>query len=343
MSGPQPPYPLHPTVVDRIDPEYAAFYNEHIFDKQQVHLQPIEASRSSGILIPGAGPLIPVGKTADYTFPRKESQGPDVAVRCFTPEGEKPAAGWPVLVYYHGGGWVLGTIDTENVVATNICARAKCVVITTDYRLAPENPFPAAVEDCWEAVLWTMDKGKELLGLDLSKMATGGSSAGGNLAALVCQRAAARGEQFFKLQLLSVPVMDNTADPSNNVSYAENEHVPALPSEKMIWYRKHYLPNKSDWSHPEASPLFWQGDWSKLPPAVLVLGGLDVLRTEGEQFAQKLTEAGVEADIHVFKGMPHPFLAMDGVLEVGRVAITKFCEKMESTMYGTQASTNGHK
>lgn len=112
-------------------------YNEHIFDKQQVQYQPLSLSRASGKLIFGAGPMIPVAKTEDYTFPRVESKGPDVQVRCFTPEGEKPAAGWPVLIYFHGGGWVLGNIDTENVVSTNLCARAKCVVVSVDYRYFP--------------------------------------------------------------------------------------------------------------------------------------------------------------------------------------------------------------
>lgn len=130
----QPPYPLHESVVNRIDAEYAAFYNEHIFDKQQVHLQPVEASRTSGVLIPGSGPLQPAASTVDYSIPRKESEGPDVGVRCFTPEGEKPAAGWPVCVYFHGGGWVLGTIATENVIASHLCARGKCVVVAVDYR-----------------------------------------------------------------------------------------------------------------------------------------------------------------------------------------------------------------
>ena len=169
----EPPYPLHASVVGRIDPEYADFYNKHIIDKQQVHLQPIEASRSSGVLIPGSGPLQPVASTVDYKVKRSESEGPDVSVRCFTPNGEKPAAGWPVCVYYHGGGWVLGTIDTENVIASHLCARGKCVVVAVDYRLAPENPFPAAVHDSWEAVLWVMNEGKQLLDLDTTKIATG--------------------------------------------------------------------------------------------------------------------------------------------------------------------------
>jgi hypothetical protein len=131
---PQPPYPLHPSIADKIHPDYAAFYNKHIIDKQQVHFQPVSASRSSGILIPGGGPLLPVGKTEDFAIKRTLATGPDVIVRCFTPSGPKPVRGWPVFIYYHGGGWVLGNIDTENTVGTNICNRVGCVVVSVDYR-----------------------------------------------------------------------------------------------------------------------------------------------------------------------------------------------------------------
>lgn len=130
----QPPYPLHSSVADRIHPDYVKFYNEHIIDKQQVHLQPVEASRTSGILIPGGGPKLPVGKTEDISFKRKETEGPDVVVRVFTPEGNTPESGWPLMLYFHGGGWVLGNIETENTVCTNMCARARCVVVSVDYR-----------------------------------------------------------------------------------------------------------------------------------------------------------------------------------------------------------------
>lgn len=133
-AGPQPPYPLHSSVVPRLALDYAKFYNEHIADKQQVHLQPVEASRSSGVLIPGAGPLYHVAKTEDLSIPRTQSSGPDIKIRCFTPRGKKPEKGWPCLLYYHGGGWVLGNIDTENVIATNLCGRANCVVVNVDYR-----------------------------------------------------------------------------------------------------------------------------------------------------------------------------------------------------------------
>jgi acetyl esterase/lipase len=131
---PSPPYPLHESIVPRLDPEYADFYNKHIINHQQTHYQPISVSRASGIIIPGAGPPRPVAKTQDLTIPRAESSGPDVSVRCFTPLGEAPEGGWPVMLWIHGGGWVLGNIDTENVICTHLCNRAKCVAITTDYR-----------------------------------------------------------------------------------------------------------------------------------------------------------------------------------------------------------------
>lgn len=189
------------------------------------------------------------------------------------------------------------------------------------------------MHDCWEAVLWTLSDGKGFLDINETKLATGGSSAGANLAAIMCQRAVDRGNPKFCLQLLSVPVMDNTADITNNESWKENQFSPALPAEKMLWYRRHYLPNEMDWGHSEASPLFWKGDWSKLPPACFVLGELDVLRTEGEQFGAKLEEAGVKAEINIMKGQPHPFIAMDGVLEAGSRAITLFCDALYKALY----------
>jgi acetyl esterase/lipase len=204
-------------------------------------------------------------------------------------------------------------------------------VLTADARLAPEDPFPAAVDDCWESFLWAVNgSASELSHVNTNVIAVGGSSAGGNLTAIVCQRATRidLGGKKVVLQLLSVPVMDNTALATNNPSWKENEFTPALPAAKMLWYRCHYLPNQADWPHPEASPLFWDGDWSRLPPAVTLVGELDVLRHEGQQFGNKLLAAGVESETHVMKGQPHPFIAMDGVLEAGRSAITIFCEAL---------------
>ncbi|PWY79581.1 lipase [Aspergillus heteromorphus CBS 117.55] len=331
---PVPPYPLHPSVLDKLDPEYVAFYNQHVIDKQQVHLQPIEDSRSSGVLIPGGGPLVSVGRTFDLSIARQVSEGPEIPLRVFVPDEETPEDGWPVMLYFHGGGWVLGNIDTENPVCTNLCARGRCVVLTVDYRLAPEHPWPAAVHDCWESLLWLISEGPHRLPIDIRSIATGGSSAGGNLACIITHKAMTLSPPVrFKAQLLSVPVTDNTATVATNRAYRDYQYTPALPAAKMLWYRNHYLPNTADWGNPEASPLFYTGDWSALPRALVMVGELDVLRTEGEEYAEKLKQAGVKVDLQVMKGMPHPFLAMDAVLKEGKRSITLMCDLLEEVFW----------
>lgn len=196
--------------------------------------------------------------------------------------------------------------------------------------MAPEHPWPAAVHDAWEALLWIRSDQVGLPSLDLTKVAVGGSSAGGNLAAIVTHKAIDRGLPAFKVQLLIVPVTDNTATTCNNSSYKSSEFTAALPAEKMLWYRRHYLPNQSDWANPEASPLLYDDNWSKQPPVLIIVGELDILRAEGEAYGQKLRDAGVKVDLKVMKGMPHTFLAMDGVLQAGKDAITYMCEALKS-------------
>lgn len=138
----------------------------------------------------------------------------------------------------------------------------------------------------------------------------------------------------FQAQLLSVPVMDNTATVKNNVSWRENQFSPALPAEKMLWYKMHYLPDPKTYAEPESSPLFYNDGWKEQPPALVVVGELDVLRSEGELYAEKLINAGVRVDLKVMKGMPHPFLAMDAVLQQGRDTITYMVETLK-TAFGS--------
>jgi len=211
--------------------------------------------------------------------------------------------------------------------------------LTEIFRLAPENPYPAAVHDSWEALLWLNTTGAAHLSLDLSLSAVGGSSAGGNLAAIMCHKALSTPSLVprFLTQLLIVPVMDNTALPKNTASWKENEFTPALPAAKMMWYRHHYLPDEKTWGEPEASPLLYgneKGEWSRLPKALVVVGELDVLRSEGEAYAEKLERNGVKADLKVMKGMPHPFLAMDGALKQGADTITFMVEALKAVFRG---------
>ena len=123
--------------------------------------------------------------------------------------------------------------------------------------------------------------------------------------------------------------MDNTASVGNNASWKENEFSPALPAEKMLWYRRHYLPDMKTWGEPEASPLFYEGGWEELPRALVVVGGLDVLRDEGLAYAERLKSAGVRVEVVRFEGMPHPFLAMDEALSQGRETISAMVEALK--------------
>lgn len=134
--APQPSYPIHASVAERLHPQYVAFYNQYLLYAPQAHLQPVELSRVGGKVNPGGTDVVPVGKTEDFSLRRRETPGPDVRIRCFTPLGPVPPEGWPVMLYSHGGGWVLGNIDSENSACTRMCTRASCVVITTDYRYA---------------------------------------------------------------------------------------------------------------------------------------------------------------------------------------------------------------
>lgn len=132
MEMPQPPYPLHESVAQRLALQYVTFYNQYLLNAQQTHHQPIATSRVGKVV--GGSPGLPVGRTFDLSIGRQESHGDAVPIRVFVPDGQAPEGGWPLMLYYHGGGWVLGDISTENAVCTNMCARARHVVITTDYR-----------------------------------------------------------------------------------------------------------------------------------------------------------------------------------------------------------------
>jgi triacylglycerol lipase len=165
--------------------------------------------------------------------------------------------------------------------------------------------------------------------LDLSKVAIGGSSAGANIAAVLAQNAILRPQLGVSIcsQFLAVPVTDNTATPLSNPTWKSLELTAALPAEKMLWYRRHYLPCPGSWSHREASPLLASDEiFERLPPANIIVGEMDMLRHEGEEYARRLRDNGVSATLTLMEGMPHPFLAMDAVLEAGRRAITIICE-----------------
>ncbi|KZV77693.1 hypothetical protein PENSPDRAFT_730432 [Peniophora sp. CONT] len=304
-------HPLHPSIASRIDPEYEAFHNEKLLYHMHCHEVPWSPAVRSGPTVPGGSAPVKVGSVKDYSTTSDRKPW----LRVFTPEGDAPEGGWPAFIFYHGGGWTLGSIDSENSFCSQICKHAKTVVISVDYRLAPEHPYPAAVEDTVESLIWVYEKGRELLGISPSRIAIGGSSSGGNLAAVAALKAPTLEPPVpLVFQLLIVPVTDNTATPAGerHASWKENEHTTWLSAARMIWFQDQYLPNVEDRARWDNSPLLAPSDlFAKSPPTWIAIAELDVLRDEALAYGEKLRGAGVPCEWKVYKGCPHPIMAMD--------------------------------
>jgi acetyl esterase len=236
----------------------------------------------------------------------------DLVVRIYRPEASGPL---PLVVYAHGGGWVIGDLDTHDGVCEHLAVGTPAVVVSVHYRRAPEDRFPAAVEDVVAAVTWAHAHAAEL-GADPDRLAVAGDSAGGNLAAVAVRRLRDAGGPPVAFQLLLYPVCDCTmAQPS----YQENASGYLLDAEVMAWFIDAYL-GGSDPADPDASPLF-AGDLAGLPPALVVTAEFDPLRDEGEAYARRLAEAGVPTTCTRYDGTIHGFVSLAGVLESGRRAM----------------------
>jgi len=253
-----------------------------------------------------------VGKVENRVIP---GPGGDIPVRIYTPNGEGP---FPSLVFYHGGGWVIGDLDTVDVPCRLLANRANCVVVSVDYRLAPEHKFPAAADDAYAAAKWVVENGPSIK-VDSSRVAVGGDSAGGNLAAVVSLMARDKNEIDLAYQLLIYPVTNHSYE---TVSYRDNADGYLLTKDSMIWFWDHYLRNPQDGENPYASPLKAE-DLSGLPPALVITAEFDPLRDEGEAYAQRLKEAGVSVEETRYNGMIHGFFWMPGTLDQGMKAVNQ--------------------
>jgi acetyl esterase len=219
-------------------------------------------------------------------------------------------------VYYHGGGWVIGDLETHDVLCRQLASLAGCAVVAVDYRLAPEHRFPAAVEDCRAAARWVRDNAAALA-VDPARLAVGGDSAGGNLAAVVALDARDRGDPAIAFQLLIYPATDQTW---SFPSYQANGQGYLLTQDSMRYYRNHYLPQRADDQDWRASPLF-HPDHARLPPALVLTAGYDPLVDEGRAYAQKLLAAGSRCTYVCFDHQLHGFITMGKVLEEANAAV----------------------
>jgi acetyl esterase len=235
----------------------------------------------------------------------------DIPVRVYRPKSDRPL---PVVVYFHGGGWVIGDINTHDATCQRLAAGVPAVVVSVDYRLAPEHRFPAAVEDCDAATGWVSAHAAEL-GADPARLAVAGDSAGGNLAAVVARHARDSGGPPIAFQLLVYPATDLTR---SLPSQTENGEGYLLDSHGMTWFIGHYL-DGADPMNADASPLF-ADDLSGLPPALIVTAEFDPLRDEGEAYAERLRQAGVAAATSRYDGMIHAFYGLDALFDSSKKA-----------------------
>jgi len=256
-----------------------------------------------------------VAHVEDRTIP-----GPagDVPVRVYKPNGETDL---PVLVYFHGGGWVIGSIETHDGTCRDLATQADCCVVSVDYRLAPEAPYPAAHEDCYAVTQWIAENGAEL-GVDTARIAIGGDSAGGNIAAVVAMLVRDRGGPALRHQLLVYPVTNRDFETE---SYRENAEGYMLTRDLMRWFWGHYMNDPSEaapTTDPLAAPLLAE-DLSGLPPATVITAEFDPLRDEGEAYARRLIEAGVKTTLTRYDGVIHGFYAMGAIIEKANAAIAQ--------------------
>lgn len=260
-----------------------------------------------------------VAQVVNRTIPGPAGELP---VRIYTPAGSGP---FPALVFFHGGGWVICDLDTHDKLCRSLCNGAGCVVVSVDYRLAPEHKFPAAPEDCYAATQWVAGHAAEI-NANAGKIAIGGDSAGGNLTAVVAQMVRDQGGPRLALQLLIYPATDFNFD---GPSIHENGQGYFLTNEDMNWFSSYYLNSDADRKNPLASPML-TANLSGLPSALVITGEYDPLRDEGEAYGKRLKEAGVPVTLSRYDGMIHGFLSLEPLTDKGKQAITECAQALRA-------------
>jgi acetyl esterase len=253
----------------------------------------------------------PIGKIENI-----EASGPEgpIPLRVYTPVAAG-GSNLPAIVYFHGGGFVLGDLDCYDAICRGLAESSGCKVISVDYRLAPEHPFPAAVEDSIAATKWVEDKASDL-GVDPNRIAVAGDSAGGNLAAVVTQLSKGRGGAHIAYQLLLYPITSLHADLPSNFAFGGN----VMTQPPVNWFYSQYVPSDVEPSDPRLSPLR-SNDLSGLPPAYIVTAGFDPLRDEGVAYVDALKGAGVKVRHIDYPTMIHGFLSMQSLIPLASEAL----------------------
>lgn len=258
---------------------------------------------------------LPVATRRDLHIPR-EGGGGAIPARLYRALESDTAAQLPLLVFFHGGGWTVGDIDGYDPLCRAFANRAQCAVLSVDYRLAPEHPFPAAVDDAYTATSWAMRRAQDL-GIDPTRIAVGGDSAGGNLATVTTMLAADRGGPAIAFQLLVYPATDQRSERPSQRRFGQGY---LLDLESIRYFQRGYLRHARDYDDWRASPIRRQ-DLSGLPPALIITAGFDPLVDDCVAYADRLRAADVAVEYRCFDGMIHGFLALGKLFDTADVAI----------------------
>lgn len=337
--------PIHPDIRSKLDPEYVAFHDKYMQYVPHDESKIWDGSARTAPSLPfGGAATVEVASVRDIVLP-------DFKLRAYVPQVCQ-ASNLPCLLWFHGGGWAIGGLDDGKDFCSFVCQgrllceggqmhllgngtdhlcilEAQCVVITVDYRLAPETPYPAAVNDAVESLRWVYGTGKDLFGLDLDRIAVGGTSAGANLAIVLCLKAAQELDIRICFQLLVVPVVDNTATADG--IWRQNCNAPWLTPSRMIWYRRMYMPLEDDWRNWDASPqLAPEALLKRLPPTWMVISSQDLLAPEARLFAQQLDQLRVPTTVYEIEGGTHSILALCGVVSKGKVMMQDVAKALNS-------------
>jgi acetyl esterase len=270
-------------------------------------------------------PLPPGPEVAEVRELRIPGPAGEIPARAYWPPGSSP---FGCLVFFHGGGFVVCDLETHDALCRQIAVDSVCCVVAVDYRLAPEHRFPAAPDDCYAALCWVADNADRLR-VDRGRLAVGGDSAGGNLAAVVSVRARDRGGPQIKFQLLAYPVTDlRSMDTQSHRQFASGYF---LTRAALVWFRDHYLQDASQRTDAEVSPLACTR-LQDLPPALVITAECDPLRDEGEAYARALEQAGVPTALSRYPGMIHGFLSLYAVLSLGEQAVGEICAALSRAL-----------
>jgi len=284
-------------------------------------LDPVAARKQMLDLSPPVDPQLAAGRIEERLIPGPQS---NIPLRLYYPHGDPPYA---LLVYYHGGGWVIGNLETHDALCQALAKTSECLVVAVDYRLAPEHPYPAAVEDAYAATCWAADNAVSLQA-DPRHLAVIGDSAGGTLATVVSMMARDKGGPEISLQVLIYPITDYNFD---TPSYLNNERGYMLSRDMMQWFWNNYLEDAAVVGHPYVSPLQAQ-NLDSLPQAIVLTAEYDPLCDEGQAYACKLQACGINTTHSHYEGMIHGFFRMTARLDQAKRALEEVSGKIKAAL-----------